>query len=341
MDLILILKQYWEVFVLSFGLGIFLTVGALRLFPRIGLLDRPQLYGLKRAPIPYYGGLAIYLGFVILVTLFVDLSVEVFGLLVAATVVFLTGFFDDLRRLSPWVRLGLQAFAAGIMLFSGAEIFSINLPFLGELDLGVLAGVFVIFWVLTVINTMNFIDGVGGLNSGVTAVSALTLFFLSVNPALHSDLAGQETVATLSLIVSGLAWAFLLFDFPRPRILMGDSGSTFFGFLLAVLAIFSGGKVATAVLVLAIPILDMIWVVMRRVLSGKKFWQGDLLHLHHRLLFKGLSERQVVLVYLVITAILGFGAAILVSSLQKFFMLAALIFFAVIFAVMLVREKGK
>lgn len=341
MDLILILQQYWEVFALSFGVGVLLTVAALRLFPRIGLLDRPHLYGLKRAPIPYYGGLAIYLGFVILVALFVDFSREVVGLLAAATVVFLTGFFDDLRRLSPWVRLGLQAVAGGIMLFSGAEILSINLPFFGEWELGMVAGVFVIFWVLTVINTMNFIDGVGGLNSGVTAVSALTLFFLSVNPALHSDLAGQETVATLSLIVAALALAFLLFDFPRTRILMGDSGSTFFGFLLAVLAIFSGGKVATAVLVLGIPILDMIWVVMRRILSGRKFWQGDLLHLHHRLLFKGLSERQVVLVYLVITAVLGFSATILVSSLQKLFMLAAVVFLAVIFAVMLVRERGK
>ncbi len=341
MDLGAIVAQYWEVFVVSFGLGVFLTIMAVKFFPRIGLLDRPHLYGLKRAPIPYYGGVAIYLGFVMLVSLFVDFTPEVVGLLVAVTVIFLVGFLDDLLRLSPWLRLLLQAFAATVMVFCGAEILSINLPFFGEWELGAFGAVFVIFWLMAVVNTMNFIDGIGGLNSGVTALSALTLFFLSTNPLLHGDLAGQETVATLALIVAGLAFAFLLFDFPKPRILMGDSGSTLFGFLLAVLAIFSGGKVATAVLVLGIPILDMVWVVGRRVLNGQKFWKGDNLHLHHRLLFRGLSERMVVMVYLGITFVLGFSAIFLVSSLQKFFMLLAVLVFGGIFAVVLVRGRQK
>jgi UDP-N-acetylmuramyl pentapeptide phosphotransferase/UDP-N-acetylglucosamine-1-phosphate transferase len=139
-------------------------------------------------------------------------------------------------------------------------------------------------------------------------------------------------VATIALILAMVALGFMLFDFPKPKILMGDSGSTFFGFVLATLAIFSGGKVATAFLVLGIPILDMVWVVFRRMKEGKKFWQGDLKHLHHRLLGFGLSERKVVLIYYLIAAIFGSSAVLLVSSSQKFFMMIGLIVLMVILA---------
>lgn len=339
MDLGAIFMEYFEVFLLSFCLGALLTYLAVKIFPKVGLLDRPHLYGLCRAPIPYYGGIAIYLGFVILVSLFLDFDREVLGLLLCGSLIFVVGLLDDLFRISPWLRLLFQALAGVGLVYFGATILSINLPFFGELSLGIFASVFVVVWLMTVLNTMNFIDGIGGLNSGVTAICALCLFFLSVNPALHSDLASQENVARLSLIVSGLAFAFLLFDFPKPRILMGDSGSTFFGFLLATLAIFSGGKVATAFLVLGIPILDMLWVVARRVWRGQKFWQGDKLHLHHRLLLKGFSEKKVVIFYLFVTAMLGFSATLLVSNLQKFFMILALLVFGGIFALVLVAEK--
>ena len=123
---------------------------------------------------------------------------------------------------------------------------------------------------------------------------------------MHENPASQTDLATVSIILSMVCLAFLLFDFPKPRILMGDTGSTFLGFLLATLAIYSGGKVATAFLVLGLPILDTIWAVLRRVYSGKKFWQGDLKHLHHRLLDLGASERLVVLFYLFVTSFVWF-----------------------------------
>ena len=333
MDIIDIILQYylWPA-VFAFSLTFVLCLLALKVFPKLGLLDRPARYGLKRSPIPYYGGLIIFLAFLISIFVFVPLSRELIGLLIGSFIVVFLGFFDDLLGLSPGIRLFVQFLAALILVICGVGILSINLPFLGVLDFSrpVIFGVmflsafFTIIWVMMVLNTMNFVDGVGGLSSGVAFISALTIFFLSIHPGLHQDPSSQVSLATIALIVACVSLAFLIFDFPKPRMLMGDTGSTFLGFVIAVLAIFSGGKVATAFLVLGIPILDMVWVVVRRILSGQNFWKGDLKHLHHRLLSLGLSERAVVVIYLSISAFFGFSAVMLVSSKQKLFMLIAL-----------------
>lgn len=337
------------IFVASFAfiLTLLLTRLAIFVFPRWGLLDRPHLYGLKRAPIPYYGGVVLFISFVVSVLMFVPLTAQLIGFLLAATMIALLGFFDDLLRLSPLLRIFIQFLAAVVLVSAGIGILSIQIPFLGELDftvvvwqgIAILSAIFTVVWVLTILNTMNFIDGVSGLNSGVTFIAASTLFALSVHPGLHENPASQAPVATMSLILAMVALAFLIFDFPRARILMGDSGSTFFGFLIAALAIFSGGKVATAFLVLGIPILDMVWVVLRRFFSGQKIWHGDMKHLHHRFLGLGLSDRRVVAIYLGITALLGLMSVVLISSQQKFFMLIALVLFMLILALGLVFGK--
>lgn len=353
MDFPPITIQYFKAALFIFVLTIGLILLAIRFSPKLGLLDRPQKYGLDRKPIPYYGGLVLFSSFLIGVLLFVPLNSAVTGLLIGGTLIATLGFFDDYLSLSPWIRLSIQFLAAAILVFSGIGIFSINLPFLGMVpfDTPVFQGVmifsalFTVLWVMTILNTMNFVDGVSGLSSGVSFVAGLTLFFLSIHPGLHENPESQLPVAMMALIIAMSSLAFLIFDFPRAKILMGDTGSTFLGFTLATLSIFSGGKVATAFLVLGIPILDMIWVVSRRIFSGQKFWQGDRKHLHHRLLDLGFSERKVVLIYLSITAIFGFGAISLVSSQQKFFMITALGFLMLLLAFALVflsgRKKGK
>lgn len=307
-------------------------------------MDRPEKYGLKRASIPYYGGLVLYLAFLACVLAFVPLERHVVGLMSGATLIVVVGFLDDLFSLNPFIRLFAQAVAALLLAFFGIGILSINLPFLGVLDLNhwivngvpILAVLFTIFWVMMIVNAMNFVDGVSGINSGVSAVAGITMFFLSINPLLHENLASQHSVALISLILAMVSLGYLFFDFPRPKILMGDTGSTFLGFLIATLAIFSGGKVATAFLVIGLPILDMVWVVGRRILSGQKFWKGDLKHLHHRLMDRGFSERKVVFFYLVVTAVFGFSAVHLVSSQQKFFVLIALVLMMLLLAFFLI-----
>ncbi len=335
-----VLIDFWQPALFSFGLTVILIFIALKLFPMIGLLDRPHKYGLARAPIPYYGGTIIFLSFLVSTLVFVPLNATVIGLLVAAGLIVLLGFLDDMFSLSPLLRLFVQFVACLVLVFSGVGILSINLPFIGTLDFTgialqgvfVLSVMFTIGWVMVILNTMNFIDGVSGLTSGVSFIAGITLFALSIYPGLHENPENQLGMALIALILAVCALAFLLFDFPKPRILMGDSGSTFFGFMIATLAIFSGGKVATAFLVLGIPILDMVWVILRRFFSGQKIWQGDLKHLHHRLLDLGMSARQVVLLYLLVTGLFGFLSLMFVSSQQKLFIILALVILMLLLA---------
>ena len=349
MNLLELFKEYYQPAVFSFGLCVLLVFYALRLYPKWGLMDRPQKYGLNRSPIPYYGGLVIFLAFVISVLVFVPLSKGLVALLLGGLLITFIGFFDDFYSLSPWVRLFVQFLACILIIFGGVGILSINLPFLGSVNftfwsfkgIFIASAIFTILWVMSIVNTMNFIDGVSGLSSGVGFIAGMTLFFLSTNPIINQDLAAQAPVAMISLVLAMVSLAFLIFDFPKPKILMGDTGSTFLGFVIASLAIFSGGKVATAFLVLGLPILDMLWVIFRRLFAGQKIWKGDLKHLHHRLLDFGLSDRKVVVLYLLITAIFGFGAVLLVSSQQKFFMMIALSALMLLLAIALVFSPRK
>ena len=339
-----VLLEYWQLALTSFLASVVGVLLALKLFPKIGLMDRPERYGLTRKPIPYYGGVMIFVVFAIMVFSFVPVGKSMLGLMMGAGLVALLGFLDDLLNLSPLLRLFVQFLAGLTLVLAGVYIFSINLPFFGVLDftlweigrVPVLAAGFTILWVMAILNTMNFVDGVPGLSSGVSFIAGMTIFFLSTNPAIHENPESQVPVAMIALILAMCSLAFLLFDFPKPKILMGDSGSTFLGFVIATLAIFSGGKVATAFLVLGLPILDMLWVVARRFLSGQKVWKGDRKHLHHRFLDLGLSERKVVIIYLSITAVLGLSASSLVSGQQKFFMLIGLVIFMVVLALGLV-----
>lgn len=341
MDLKSLIFNFWQPALFSFLLLLGLMWVALKLFPKWGLMDRPHKYGLNRKPIPYYGGLVIFLAFIVTVLLFAPLTQSLIIFLIAGTMILLVGFFDDLLGLSPIFRLLVQFLAGLLLVYGGIGIYSVNLPFLGTLEFYDFWPVFTVLWVMAIINTMNFIDGVPGLNSGVSFIAALTIFFLSVNPIVNADLEGQAGVAILALVLATTSFGFLLFDFPRPKILMGDTGSTFLGFSIATLAIFSGGKVATAFLVLGLPILDMLWVVLRRLWAGQRIWKGDLKHLHHRFLEIGFSDRKVVLLYLSITAVFGLTAVVLVSSQQKFFMMIALGVLMLLLALALVLSPRK
>ncbi|MBD3331159.1 hypothetical protein GF354_06595 [Candidatus Peregrinibacteria bacterium] len=345
MGLTYALNHFWPAALFSFFISFGLIYLCVKIFPKIGLMDNPGKYGLSRAPIPYFGGIALFLAILSGILIFIDLSVDILYLILSASIIFVVGFFDDYLDLNPLIRLIFQFIACIVLVYAGIGILSINFPFLGILEftqlefvLGgqtiyLISAVFTIFWVMLIINAMNLLDGVSGLTSGISSIAAFTIFFLSIHPIIHENPYSQVNVAILALIVAFSALVFLFFDFPKPRILMGDSGSTLLGFFLAVLAIVSGGKVATAFLVLGIPLLDMVWVILRRTFYEKKpFWKGDLKHLHHRLLDLGFSRRRVLILYYLITAILGCLAVAFVSSNQKFFIALSLIIFMLLLA---------
>jgi len=349
------MQQYLFPAIFAFVLTLLLVKIALQLFPKIGLMDRPHKYGLTRKPIPYYGGLTIYIAFVVSVLMFVHLDMHVIALLLSATLIAVISFLDDLFGLSPWLRLGVQIIAAVTLVVAGIGIHSLSNP-LGQpllLDqwvvnidglysLSVFASLFTVVWVVGIVNTMNFLDGLNGLPSGVTVIASLTLFLLSIRPGIHYDMSAQVPIATMSIVLFACTLAFWFFDFYPAKILMGDTGSMFLGFLLAAFAIFSGGKIATAFLVLGFPILDAGWVIIRRIVQGKSPMRGDLKHLHHRLLEVGLSDRKALVLIYILCAVFGF-IAVFLEGIQKVYAVGVLGVFMVVlggFAVHYVRKKG-
>jgi len=152
-------------------------------------------------------------------------------------------------------------------------------------------------------NLMNFLDGVSGLSSGVSSVGFLILLILAVAPGMHMVDQTMLQIMAISLFV--IAFVGFLFEFPAPKFLLGDSGTMFFGFMLAVLSMINGGKLATAALVLLIPLFDGLWVVLRRIYDKKSPFKGDYKHLHHRLERIGMSKELILISYVVVSLLFG------------------------------------
>ena len=290
-----------HIFLSSLGFTVALSWIALRVFPRLGLMDKPHNYGLKRKPIPYPGGLAMLLAFFVTLLMFLPVDRTVLSVLLGAGLLGLVSFADDLRGLSPLLRLMIQVVAGLLLVFGGLGIASLSNPFgdpiildgiqipfsLGDFTftLTLLADLLTVFWVIVMVNAFNWIDGVPGMANSVAATAALVLLILSLRPEFH--FMDQTLAIGLSSIVLGISLGQLIFDFPPPKLIMGDTGSMLLGFLLATAAIISGGKIATTLLVLGFPILDFVWVISRRVFKGQSPLKGDLWHFHHRLLKAG------------------------------------------------------
>lgn len=332
--------NHWQLFGIALAASFAATWAAVRFFPRLGLLDNPAKYGLTRAPMPHFGGLAVFFVFVVLSLIFLPWSREVAALLAGATLLGLISFVDDIRGLSPAIRLAAQAAAAGLLTAGGAGIAGISDPFSGgtidlrawsqlpifllggEYSLSPLADAFTVLWVIGLVNALNWQDGVPGLAPGVTGLAALILLLLAGREGFHFF--DQSAVLSLAAIAGGVAFGFLFWNFPPQRILLGDTGSMLFGFILAALAIFSGGKVATAALVLGVPLLDAVLVICRRILRGQAPWRGDYSHLHHRLLGAGLSRAQAVLAIYAACAAFGLAALLIDSTAGKLIALSIL-----------------
>ena len=231
---------------------------------------------------------------------------ELYGLSIGTLAIMVFGFWDDLKEIYWKMQLSCQVGVAIFIFILGVRIYYVTNPITGgiiSLDYGfgvVIATFLVIFWIVLVMNAINWLDGVDGLSGGVTAISSATIFFLSLHPEVN-----QPPVAILSAALFGTVLGFIIFNFYPSRILAGTSGSMFMGLALAVLAVFAGTKIATALLVLSIPIIDLIWVIKERIKSGKSIFKPDKKHLHYRLLELGWSQQKVAWFYYIITAIIA------------------------------------
>ena len=333
--------MYLAAFGLSFLISLGLTPLVRRLALRYQIVDIPAgLRKIHQAPMPYLGGLAIFASFIVVTLIFLPVSRQLIALLLGGGLLAVVGAIDDVRGLGAWTRLGWQFVAALIVLAGGIGIVSITNPLggtfnleagrtlihLGSLQFHItpIANLFSIIWLVGMVNTINFLDGLDGLASGVSAIAALTLFALAISPGVN-----QPLVALLAIILAGSALGFLPFNFFPAKIFMGDSGAYFLGLTLALLAIYSGGKLATIGLVLGFTIIDAMWATVRRLRRGQHPFSSDREHLHHLLLQAGLSQRGAVLSLYLLAVIL----ALVALDTHSFAKLIALI---ILFGVMVV-----
>lgn len=288
----------------------------------------------RKRSVSRLGGAAMLIAF--LATLFLDehivLTRELIGLSVGAVFILLFELRDDLKELDWKAQLLFQVALAAIVFIFGMRIDSVTSPFGGAwlLPFGsyVIPAFFVVLaWLLLVINAMNWLDGHDGLCGGVAFITLLTIFLLSLKPEVN-----QPPIAIVAAIGAGVVAGFLFFNVSPARIQAGSVGSVFLGFLIAVLAIIAGTKIATALLVLSLPIADALWVVGDRLWSGAPVFSPDERHLHHKLRRLGWSENRIAGAFFFLTSLVAF-IALNTQALGKF--VAILLVLSVIFLLLL------
>jgi UDP-GlcNAc:undecaprenyl-phosphate GlcNAc-1-phosphate transferase len=314
-----------------------------RLALRLGFVDVPrEPKHVHHTPVPRLGGVALFLPFLAAVGVSLLLPVErqdplelhrLAGLVIGSAIVFAVGVWDDKRELGPLPQFAVQFVAAVVAIFYSITIPQIANPLGGMITFALPVVVaFTLFWLMGMMNTVNWLDGLDGLAGGVTVIASLLLF-------VHSYRMGQYSVSLLPLALAGCVLGFLPFNFHPARVFLGTSGALFLGFALGSMAIIGGAKMATALLVMGIPILDVAWQIINRLRLGHSPFRGDRGHLHHRLLDLGLSHERVVLIFYVVCAAFGALALILASGLQKLVVLLGMMLVAFLVLVALARER--
>ena len=314
------------VFAVAWSGAYLLTFGARALGTRAGVVDRPRPGEVQSRVLPRTGGYAIFLAFLaativgaLLVPRSEQESWRLLGVLLGAAAILPLAILDDRRRLGPLPQLLGQIAIAAIPIAFGIVVDSIATPFWGMIRLPAwLIVPFTLLWIVGMINTVNLVDVMDGLAAGVATIAALVLFARSVFDF------GQYDIAILPLALAGCCLGFLPHNWHPSRIIMGSSGALLLGYGLAVMAIMGGAKVATALLVLGVPIADVAWVIVRRLAAGRSPMRGgDQLHLPQRLHLAGLSQRQIVLIFYLLCAVFGL-AAVRLGPFEKLFAFAAL-----------------
>jgi UDP-GlcNAc:undecaprenyl-phosphate GlcNAc-1-phosphate transferase len=274
----------------------------------LGVVDEPDSRRLNRRPIPRLGGIAIFLGIVVPSLAFLDLSGEMRGILIGASTACVVGAIDDFRGLAPAPKLAGQVLAAAIPTAFGVWIDHFTFPFVGVVDVPAWIGVpLTIFWIVAVMNMVNFLDGMDGLAAGVCAISGVTFAVLALSLS-------RPDAAVLSAVVAGACVGFLRHNFFPARIFMGDSGALVLGFTLAAVSVSGLLKTASTIvlflplLVLAVPIIDTSFVVAKRLKYRQPISGADRSHLHHRFVNIGFSQRRAAATMWAWTATLGAAA---------------------------------
>jgi UDP-GlcNAc:undecaprenyl-phosphate GlcNAc-1-phosphate transferase len=308
---------------------------------RVGLIEDPKKKKHPKVihtyPVPRGGGIPVLISLLVTSLIFLPLDKHLLGILAGAIFAVVVGVIDDKYDLNPYLRIVTCLVSALFVVGAGVGLAFVTNPFGGILRLDqprisfgffggvhsiwVLSDFLAILWIVWCMNIINWSSGLDGQISGVVPIAALTIAALSFR---FTEDVTQWNVAILAVICAGAYLGFLPFHIYPQKIMPGYGGTTMAGFLLAVLAILSGAKFATIILVLGIPMADGIWTIIRRVATGHSPFWGDRGHFHHKLLDLGWSKRKVAAFYWLTTAALGL-IALNLNSKQKFYTIAMLI----------------
>jgi UDP-GlcNAc:undecaprenyl-phosphate/decaprenyl-phosphate GlcNAc-1-phosphate transferase len=315
----------------AFALALAFTFAVKAFCYKVGWLDRPAARRVHKKAVPRLGGVAMFLAFVIVSILFYapgpnsnPTEISIFWLLIAAsTFIVVVHVFDDVIGLKPRTKLIAQTIAAIIVMgpwiptFRGVLLYTFSNPFyhlplpilhepniflfMQHADFSIVAipaALLTWFWTVGMMNTVNLIDGLDGLATGVVGITSL---FITIT----SFIQGQQSIAILAAIFTGAVFGFLPLNWNPAKIFMGDSGAMFLGLGLAVLSIMGGAKLALALMVLGLPILDLAVVAINRIRRGQSAVHFDMTHLHYRLLATGLSVKKICLLFYGLTIMFG------------------------------------
>lgn len=284
---------------------------------KIGAMDQPDQRKVHTGVMPRMGGLAVFLAFAVAVLLTQQLDSKLIGLLLGGVLIVSLGVLDDIKGLPAKVKLVGQIAAAAVVIPFGIQVEFITNPISGEmLHLGLWGIPVTIFWIISVTNAVNLIDGLDGLAGGTSLIAALTIAAVTWRQSTLLGGAGMEVVA-LALILAFAILGFLKYNFYPAKIFLGDTGSMFLGYALGTLAIMGVAKTATAIsvivpiVILGIPLMDVFFAILRRYQSHRPIFQPDKEHLHHRLMALGLSHKQTVLAIYGVSLVLGVSAFLL------------------------------
>ena len=340
-------KDYWCLafaFLISFILSFATTPLAKRVAYIIGAVDIPKdSRRMHTRPIPRCGGLAIIFGFMASVLCFGPPARGLTATMIGAGIIAIMGVIDDCRNLDAKLKFVVQIVAALIVVYGGdfkieamtnPNVFS-DSPYI--VFPWWLSGILTVLWVVFITNAVNFIDGLDGLAAGVSAIMSVSLVFIATR-------AGEYSVAVMGTALMGACFGFLPFNFNPARIFMGDTGSTFIGFMLASLSIQGAFKsyavisFAVPLLILGLPLFDAMFAMIRRILKGQNPMTADRGHLHHRLIDMGFSTKQSVFILYAISGVLGITAVLLA---EKGTLMALGVLCAVLIFIILETTMGK
>ncbi len=299
-------------------LSFLLTPAVKSLAHRVGAMDIPKdERRMHSRPIARMGGLAIFLGFVFSALLFVELTPQVRGMLIGGTIIVVLGIFDDIYALPALPKFGVQIVAALIAVMHGNVISVLSNPNVFSSspywELGAWGIPITVIWIVAITNAVNLIDGLDGLAVGVATISSMTMLVIAL-------MVSDGVVAILMAALAGSCLGFMPYNLNPAKIFMGDTGSTFLGFILATMSIQGLFKFYTIIsfavpfLLLGLPIFDTCFAVFRRISKGQNPMSPDRSHVHHRLIDMGCNQKQAVAILYVISAILGLSAVVLTSS---------------------------